>query len=155
MAEAIAAVDPADCGYASKALELLSSTVEAVDSLIRAGHDPKSTDLFEDCGELSAYCRECLDEPHRSRACLLENELKVVESQGTGELLQAAEEQLRHFAESDLNKSIEYQRCRGRLLAATGRFAEAAQTWSGSSRLLPRQDRGISDTAAAVAGRIR
>lgn len=117
-------IDSNECAAAQEAFSVLSEAVERLEEISERASE---RDVFvNECKAIADYCIGCLDGQDADDAELLWAEL-ALSGQANKERLSRIEKILAGYEQSG---NIAVMRCRARLLAAKGDFAEAGNIWA-------------------------
>jgi tetratricopeptide (TPR) repeat protein len=121
-----------DRRYVFEAAELLSEIIEQIDQLQeQQKHSPQ---FIKNCTTIARYCEEMALSTYGlmpvSHARLYLAEISVFAANKDQQRLSQANKVLDMLALEGLGDSVDYLRCRARLLTEQGKFGKAAELWA-------------------------
>ena len=124
------AVANKQCEYDEEVMELLSRIVEEMDHFGEG-----RTDLMEKCRQLAAVSYDCLEGGWKRRTGLFLLEISLFSSGNKENRLFELEKLADDLSATDADTDADILRCRARLLAAQGKFADAARLWARTAEI--------------------
>ncbi len=118
------------CEHISEAMEVLSETAEELDRFEEA-----DIRFLENCRKLAQISYDCLEGQPQHIAALLLVEMSLFSATREENKLSAFEKLLESMAKEGLSNDVDLMRCRARLFAEQGKFAEAAALWAEVARM--------------------
>ena len=115
------------CEFTDEAMQLLSEIIDQIDSY-RQQND-RFAAMVASCEKLAHRCYDCLEGALRQQAGLFLAEAATLAAVGRTDRLSEVDELLSILEKNAQIDDVDLLRCRARLLAAKGKFAEAALLW--------------------------
>lgn len=128
LAALASALDSKSCENATLALELLQQIIDKVDEYRAEAQDFDR--LLGDGCVVAEYLRGCATGGDAARAGLILAELGIFAAKKEKHKLAAIERALQELSAALEAPDVDLLRCRARLFAAQGRFAQAAELWA-------------------------